>query len=46
MNNTKCASCKIVMTESVQGTKILNKIESIKYCSKHRQDSFTLDYST
>jgi hypothetical protein len=31
------------MIESIQGTKILNRIESIKYCDKHKADAFTLD---
>ncbi len=34
--NTKCASCKMIYTETIQGSKILNKISSVKLCDKHK----------
>jgi hypothetical protein len=43
MNNIKCANCKITEVENIQGTKILNKITSIKFCDKHKADSFNLE---
>jgi len=41
--NTKCGSCKITEVQNIRGSKILNKIESIKFCDKHIQGSFRLE---
>gem|GEM_PF-1942040 len=41
MYNTsiKCASCKILKIENIQSE---YRIESIKFCDKHKRDAFTL----
>ena len=39
----KCASCKIVIVQNMQSGKVLNQIQSIRLCDKHKADSFNLD---
>lgn len=32
MESVKCAACKIICIETIQGSKILNKVSSVKLC--------------